>query len=658
MFKSLRVSCVLLFFLCVSNLSWATKPVIAVFNLRPTSIDAIDYAGEILYDLVSVFTKKSIIQIMPRREMEEILLQQGLVQSDNPKQALEAGEVLGVNYVFTGQVSKQDSQIKAKFFLLSVPHKKIIKIWTLSFTGREDIFNKISQLAKSIEQLLSADQSGVKDNQHGVHIQNQELKIEIKNLKATCKKDYIILTWDFDPEDPISQFNIYRAECKNGPWQFVGKTNKNIFEDHQILKGHVYYMVAALLYNGQIVKLKPIVEVQNCGEKIPHPPIILEAKGFVKRIYLKFIPSLLNVQEGFEVKKYILYRKKENWIKVQEIPAEFNSPSELSLYAEDTGLQDNTTYEYCLTSVTPQKESPCSTPIKITTIPPPVLALEKDNLLRRIDLKWQKIDNVQGYYLYRRIQDEKWHKIASIPNNSICTYSDKNNLEDGLTYEYYLTAYDTKGETGPSNIVRGKTKDLPLPPTNIIAISGMVKSVLLRWNPINDKDVGGYIIYRGTTPNQMTEITKLKGHTKDSYIDKGSLLEPLQDGKTYYYAIASFNLYNKEGPISKVVKATTKPRPTSVKEFKAILETNKVILTWLSNPEHDIHSYIIYRCNKNGNCKKLATLPPTQTKYEDYEITGENVYTYNIIAIDKDKLKSDPAVTKVTVPKDNEEAGQ
>ena len=642
MSRRLSALCLFICLLFTTSLAYAAKPIIAIFNLRPTNIEALGYDGELLYSLVSALTRDNSLQIMPRREMEDALLQAGLAQSDNPNLALQAGKVLGVNYVLLGQVSKHGLQIKAKLHLLGVAQGKIIKTWSLIFSGRDDILNKTPALAKKISHALHS--------KYPAHRPSQHTQIRISALKATNKENNVILTWRFNPEDPINHFNIYRSKNKKGPYRYVGKTNKNIFQDNHVSKGHsYYYIVAAALYNGEEVKLKPVVQIKNVGEKQPHPPLILEARGYIKRAWIKFIPSLLNEQDGFKIKRYALYRRSNNeeWLQVQEIPAKFKSQSELALYAEDAKLQDDTAYQYCITSLTRKKESPCSDPVAITTTPRPQLSLAQDNLLRRIDLSWSELKNIQGYYLYRRVQNEEWQKIAKIRKNHQTQYSDKSHLEDGLTYEYYLTAYDSKGETGPSNIVSGRTKNLPLAPADISAKSGLVKSVLLTWTPIKDKDIGGYTIYRGLTPQKMYKVARIKGFARDSYLDKGEVFAPLQDGATYYYAIASFNLYKAEGPLSKPIKATTKPRPQAVQSFKATATGDTIILSWQKNPEYDIRAYILYRSRNKGYWTKLATLPADQTRYEDDDLKPESTYVYKIIAIDEDKLESDPTIVEV-----------
>ena len=101
-----------------------------------------------------------------------------------------------------------------------------------------------------------------------------------------------------------------------------------------------------------------------------------------------------------------------------------------------------------------------------------------------------------------------WKHDNPAPSETIVKYNlpeqdfDKN-LIDGKTYQYYLTAYDENSETGPSNVVKAKTKDLPSFPDGITAKSNLVKSIWISWTPINDPDVGGYILYRGNYAKNM-----------------------------------------------------------------------------------------------------------------------------------------------------------
>lgn len=144
-----------------------------------------------------------------------------------------------------------------------------------------------------------------------------------------------------------------------------------------------------------------------------------------------------------------------------------------------------------------KRESPLSDAVSITTIERPVLNLVQDNLLRRTIFSWQSIQNVDGYYLYRQGDGKNWEKVSRINTAADIRTEDTAELEDGRFYQYYLSAYDAKGETGQSNLVKAKTKDLPRPPADLLAESGLVKSVRLSWTPLNDPDVGGVFYLPG-----------------------------------------------------------------------------------------------------------------------------------------------------------------
>ncbi len=225
-------------------------------------------------------------------------------------------------------------------------------------------------------------------------------------------------------------------------------------------------------------------------------------------------------------------------------------------------------------------------------------------------------------------------------------------LPTALSILYYLTAYDDKKETGPSNEVKAKTKDLPAFPLNLQASSGLVKSVNISWNPLEDTDVGGYNIYRGPDNNNMKKIASVKDYKSNNYLDKGEVFTPLDDGKNYFYAITSFNLFEAEGTVSPCVKAVTKPRPASVKGLSASAGSDHILIGWERNPETDIKSNVVYRSISGGGgfstlsggaWSKLTELSMGQTSYKDFDLKPESSYSYRIISEDKDGLKSDPA---------------
>ena len=97
--------CCLLF--CIST-GAAAQEKVAIFNLRPTNIEAMGYNGDILYALISTLEGEKAIAVMPRREMEEILFHAGIVQGDDPE-LVHALSVATLNGEFCTAITTRDA---------------------------------------------------------------------------------------------------------------------------------------------------------------------------------------------------------------------------------------------------------------------------------------------------------------------------------------------------------------------------------------------------------------------------------------------------------------------------------------------------------------------------------------------------------------------
>jgi fibronectin type 3 domain-containing protein/TolB-like protein len=628
---------------------------LALFNFRATNIEAMGHNVEILYALISALEKEKSINLMSRREMEEILHQSGLVQSDNPETVLKAGKALGVNFIVFGQVTKRSGQIIAQVKLMDVENATVLTTWDQIFSGREDILYRISSFATELRGTIEKRELYLRPSPPPKA--QAQIEIHIKNLRAKTKGKTVVLSWKSDPSQPIAGFNVYRAENREGPYQFLGKTNETIYCDANIKKGkYYYYYIGIILSSGKEIKDSHTSQVIDTGEKLPHPPVIMGIKGYLRRTEIKFVPSLLNDQEKFEIVRYKIYRQKNSngeWENVSSIDAKIKPQSGLAFSVEDTkNIGDGETCSYAIASLDKEKrESPKSDPVSVKTIRPPALEVEKDDLLRKIILSWQPLENVEGYCLYRKADQEDWKKIGKITGAQESQFTDDTDLEDGQRYQYYLTTYDAERETGPSNWVKAKTKDLPPIPEDLQTHSGLVKSVQISWTPVEDPDVGGYAIYQGTDKKNLVRIAKVKGYKSDSFLDKGRALRPLEDGKDYYYSITCFNLFGAEGKNTYASVARTKPRPSNVKGLIATAEQDHILVRWENNPEPDIKGYIFYRNRNDGSWSKIQTLGPDHTSYKDTNLKPDSHYRYKIIAVDNDDLKSDPVESdSVTSP--------
>ena len=644
MFRSRNVfTLIVALFLLLGNatLSRAQNSALAIFNFRPTNIEAMGCNAEILYALISALEKGKAVKLMSRREMEEILFNNSLVQGDNPEMVLKAGKALSISFILFGQVTKKDGKVQAHLKLMDIQNKRVIKTWSPTFSGRKTIPSQIPSLAGKISKAI---------------LNKEEFKsavstrptIDIENLKARSHKKKVVLTWKFDNSLPIVGFHVYRSESHRGPYRFLGRINNNIFNDTKITKGKSYYYhIGIILSSGQEIKTRHTAQLKDAGEKKPHPPLILSGKGHVKRVEIKFVPSLLNEQEKFKITKYKIYRQKKpapNWEEILTVDAKARPQGKLAFLIEDNkNIEDGVTYTYAISSIDKKKrESRLSDPVSLNTVNCPVLTVAKDNLLRKIDFAWKPLENVEGYYLYRKMDRKKWKRVGKIRGASKTRFTEDKDLKDGEQYQHYLIAYDTKGETSPSNKVEAKTKDLPPSPENLMAQSDLVKSVKISWTSVDDTDVGGYAVYRGVNRKELVRIARIKDYKSNSLLDKGTGFTPLEDGTDYYYAIAGFNLFGPEGKLSRAVHARTKPRPGSAKGLVTTTEQDHILVKWNKNPESDIKTYILYRKQNKRSWSKIGKFDPNQTSYMDDDLKPEKSYSYRIIVEDKDNLKSDP----------------
>jgi len=647
-FRRVPLSALLVFWLVLTvPPAFGDQESLAIFNLTPTNMEAMGYNGEILGVLIQSLEQEKKIQIMPRRAMEDALFNAGLVQSNDQEVVAQAGKVLGVHFILFGQVTKNGAAIRAEIKLMNVQKQDIMKTWKRKFASREAIAARVPDFARDLTDTI------VNRDQYAISLEAAGLaapQLEISNLKAVGSGSQVEISWASDPTQSVVGYHVYRASNLAGPYQFMGKTNQPRYTDTSAGKGVAYhYRVGILDGTGREVKSDLTARAIASGVKQPHPPLVMGGEGFIRRTHIKFVPSLKNDQDRIKIIAYNIYRKPVQageWQLIQEVKAKRGSGSTIAFEIEDLkSLEDGKTYLYGLSGVDKKTdESSLSDPLRITTVKRPVLKLEKDNLLRENRFRWQALERVSGYRLYRKNDQGEWERIGYNSRPDKTTYVDKKGkLIDGRVYEYHLTAYDNqKGETGPSNVIKAKTKDLPPYPANLKAQGNLVKSVQLNWSPVNDSDVGGYNIYSGTDPDNLKRIGYVRGQAGKAYLDKGPAFGKLADGTTYYYAVESYNLFKADGALSPVVEATTKFRPVKVKGLTATAGLNHILVQWAANPEPDIKAYQLYRSKDGGGWSKLESLGPSQLRYQDSELRPETSYRYRVIVEDKDGLLSDP----------------
>lgn len=93
-----------------------------------------------------------------------------------------------------------------------------------------------------------------------------------------------------------------------------------------------------------------------------------------------------------------------------------------------------------------------------------------------------------------------------------------------------LTACGSGGDSAPVN-----------PPTSGIATT----SLTVGWDPNQESDLSGYRLYQATASGRYGAPIATLTRTSTSHV-----IDNLQSGVTYYFAVAAFDNAGNEGPLS------------------------------------------------------------------------------------------------------------
>ncbi len=281
---------------------------------------------------------------------------------------------------------------------------------------------------------------------------------------------------------------------------------------------------------------------------------------------------------------------------------------------------------------------PKPTKPKIDISLPTVQTIRTISDITSVALEWTPLysEKVAGYYLYRGEQGKKLQRIATIKNRYSSHYIDKN-LKPDRVYIYAMSVYTKYGrESRPSAPVRVRTLPIPESVPFIKAIDHLPREVKIIWRPHPYQRVEWYIIER-SEPNsdKWRQIATIKGRLIAEYIDKG-----LKDNHIYFYRIKVKTCDGIISKPSKVVKASTKPRPRIVNGLQASKNLpKKIILHWQPNSEPDIVYYTVYRSIfEIGPYMTIAKV--RGTRYIDLINEDGATYYYKVTAVDKDGLES------------------
>lgn len=238
--------------------------------------------------------------------------------------------------------------------------------------------------------------------------------------------------------------------------------------------------------------------------------------------------------------------------------------------------------------------------------------------------------------------------MQAIRNNELAAhlgiYFEDLTVQPGKTYSYRLTTAAKEKELALSNPIKVDLYKKESAPDNF-QIKALDATVYARWDYSKTRPM--YKVQRLISENvqlgkdffNMPSMNAQSNKDTSNYffVDNDSAL---QNGKSYFYRVSSFDFFGNESEFSLVLKATPKDQtaPYAIQGLKASVDGKKVKLTWKKSNESDCKGYAIYRSlTKDDGFKKISStqLSKEETVFLDAAISESTDYFYYVEAEDR-----------------------
>jgi len=229
-----------------------------------------------------------------------------------------------------------------------------------------------------------------------------------------------------------------------------------------------------------------------------------------------------------------------------------------------------------------------------------------------IVIKWNAISGADSYRAYRKTTDGSWEYVGQTSKPSI---TDKN-AKNATKYYYTVRAVDNNVLSqyyGGEEIY-----SIGAPKPSIYNREG----VKIKWETVSGAD--GYIIYRKNAENQYVRIGKIKGGSKNAFVDTD-----VTSGVKYSYIVKAYDGSQKGAYVKKGVSIVYLENPSYISASNV---ANGVQISFSSVAGAE--RYRVYRKAK-GEKNFTALNYTTSTSFLDTTCVNGTDYIYSVKAIYK-----------------------
>ena len=309
------------------------------------------------------------------------------------------------------------------------------------------------------------------------------------------------------------------------------------------------------------------------------------------------------------------------------------------------GLQTNTTYYYFVKAKNSAGESPSSSAASarigndIPQAPTGVTAstVSSDS----IQVTWNSVPGATGYNVYYEIGSSSTKNLAGSVTGSPYNH---NGLQPNTTYNYYVKAKNSAGESVFSSSASAKTAvvNIPSAPTGVSAVLDSTGGIRVSWNSVSGAT--GYNVYYEIGSSSTKNLA-------GSVISSPYTHTGLQPNTTYYYYIKAKNSAG-ESVYSSYASVTTPTNelaaPTGVSAVMLPSSTSNARISWNSVSgaiEYDVY----YAIGSSSSTKNLAG-SVTSSPYTHTGLQANTTYYYFIKATNSDMESAYSSYASVKTP--------
>lgn len=340
----------------------------------------------------------------------------------------------------------------------------------------------------------------------------------IEGLRAQAREVRCVpLAWDPSPEPDVVQYDVYRRDEPDGPFQRVGSARGR--ETARYLDGgsdpgnlvdarEYAYRVRAV---NAVTAEGPDSETASAVTRGAPPPVsgVKALSGQPREVPVAWVPSPDEKVIGYVVSR--ADAESETFSEVAVVTNRetvcFTDRGRAPRRRADPGglgwLQDGTDYRYRVAAFnTAEVRSEWSAPATARTKPAPQAPeglRGSTNLPKAVRLTWEPNPEKDiDRYSVESSSDgvRRFHEIAQIPAEPSGLAASESGQRDGVARHYRIRAVDQAGLTSRWSVVtQGSTKPLPAAPAEVVCEAGE-QGATVRWKAPPQPDVTSYRVWQ------------------------------------------------------------------------------------------------------------------------------------------------------------------